>query len=635
MKKFRIVLAVLLSLAMVGMSGCGVIGMLAQGEGEEPPTSTWEPNISGSFLDPTDPVTSVEPSESPVGYSPKETIKSFGMFVRYGNRVFFHVADADSIGKETSISPDYLSQNRETDTMLMCYDLDTCEPIMYFYDVAAGPMALSDATLYYTISVGTSDNPDLQIMGYGLETDEIKTLDYEKILGTDSTGRYMALLKPATEDYSQMEIAVFDNGNQLSSVEISDYCEFIGMNDRYIAWLSVDYSKYIYRVCSADFKTGEIFILGEVPIESRYVDEAAGVALDQGLIDNNQVYLSIGLYEGTGHFFVNSIYLEGSLGENNSLRQIPNENVETRDPGVEYSSSQPFSVKSGNMRGVDGAPNTAGVDWDTGLLGYFDANGFFMGVREGFKDEYFDGKASRNESIELVGEDIFVIRNNEERVPEDDIGWREAYRRTSTVVSRIVTMSGDVERVVSINGNVSLEEGNDILTAASARPFGFASGAGAWETLLYIHEDGTFEGTYMDADMGTTGDEYPNGTVYFANFEGRFGEITQVDDYTYKTTVESMESRSEADDGTDSFIMDGTRYVYSPVYGISPNDEIEIYLPDKPISELSEEFLEWTWYSREAGDTELKEMGLYNVTGEYGFFVEDYADSVHIPIEEH
>ena len=34
------------------------------------------------------------------------------------------------------------------------------------------------------------------------------------------------------------------------------------------------------------------------------------------------------------------------------------------------------------------------------------------------------------------------------------------------------------------------------------REFLFCSGAGAWSTVLTIHEDGTFEGYYHDTDIG-------------------------------------------------------------------------------------------------------------------------------------
>ena len=64
------------------------------------------------------------------------------------------------------------------------------------------------------------------------------------------------------------------------------------------------------------------------------------------------------------------------------------------------------------------------------------------------------------------------------------------------------------------------------------RVFYFSSGAGAWFTELRIRSDGSFEGLYQDADMGVTGDGYPNGTLYYCEFSGRFDQLEKVDDLT-------------------------------------------------------------------------------------------------------
>ena len=48
----------------------------------------------------------------------------------------------------------------------------------------------------------------------------------------------------------------------------------------------------------------------------------------------------------------------------------------------------------------------------------------------------------------------------------------------------------------------------------------FSSGAGAWGTGLTLAADGSFSGEYHDSDMGDSGDDYPDGTVYLCNFPG-------------------------------------------------------------------------------------------------------------------
>ena len=67
------------------------------------------------------------------------------------------------------------------------------------------------------------------------------------------------------------------------------------------------------------------------------------------------------------------------------------------------------------------------------------------------------------------------------------------------------------------------EEGFSFADVAD-REFFFSSGAGGWCTVLYIDEDGSFEGNFRDSDMGSTGEGYPNGTLYYCDFKGRFTE---------------------------------------------------------------------------------------------------------------
>lgn len=73
--------------------------------------------------------------------------------------------------------------------------------------------------------------------------------------------------------------------------------------------------------------------------------------------------------------------------------------------------------------------------------------------------------------------------------------------------------------------------------------FTFSSGVGGWQTTLYIRADGSFTGEYFDSDMGVTGEGYPDGTVYVCTFNGQFAPLSQIDDLTYTTTVESISMR--------------------------------------------------------------------------------------------
>ena len=140
----------------------------------------------------------------------------------------------------------------------------------------------------------------------------------------------------------------------------------------------------------------------------------------------------------------------------------------------------------------------------------------------------------------------------------------------------------------------------------------FASGAGAWATVMTLEQDGTFSGEYHDSDMGDSGEEYSNGTVYVCDFSGRFSDIEKADENSYSMTLAEIGSDYE----------DGVRYVSSEPYGIEDGDEFILYLPDTPTDGLDEEFLSW-WpgrYMAEEQTGTLGMYGLYNVKMGYGFF---------------
>ena len=147
--------------------------------------------------------------------------------------------------------------------------------------------------------------------------------------------------------------------------------------------------------------------------------------------------------------------------------------------------------------------------------------------------------------------------------------------------------------------------------------FWFSSGVGGWSTHLFIGPEGEFWGCYTDSDMGDTGEGYPYGTQYRSDFIGTFGEAEKIDDYTYRLPVLTVSTLNA--EGAER-IQNEMRLVYSAPYGVEGGDYFLLYLPGKPIEDLSEEYLSWirnSLYGYE-GDV-LPYYGLYNEMAEDGF----------------
>lgn len=141
--------------------------------------------------------------------------------------------------------------------------------------------------------------------------------------------------------------------------------------------------------------------------------------------------------------------------------------------------------------------------------------------------------------------------------------------------------------------------------------------AGAWSTLLYIKADGSFWGEYHDYDA--IKEEYcPNGMMAFCSFKGQFAPIEKVNDYTYKTNI--VEINYDNEEGTQE-IIDGILYTYTDPYGFDGAEDILIYPPGTPLSELSEEFKGWIGGGSIAnrGLTTLPFYAINNEVNQHGF----------------
>ena len=157
--------------------------------------------------------------------------------------------------------------------------------------------------------------------------------------------------------------------------------------------------------------------------------------------------------------------------------------------------------------------------------------------------------------------------------------------------------------------------------------FCFSSGAGGWATIMMIKADGSFSGQFFDGDLGVTGDGYPNGTMFLCNFTGQFTQPVKVNEYTYSMQILELNYAEEV--GKEE-IKDGMLYCYTDIYGLEEAEDILIYLPGAPLTELPEEFRSWVGYYdlSYTTDTELPFYALNNEALQYGFSSYDIVDNL-------
>lgn len=205
----------------------------------------------------------------------------------------------------------------------------------------------------------------------------------------------------------------------------------------------------------------------------------------------------------------------------------------------------------------------------------------------------------------------------EESVAEPDKGNANNTENSVPVTDnkKAETIEVNVSEAGTVNTIQAEETDTRELTFAdlATRRFTFSSGAGAWSEDFTIEKDGYFTGQFHDADMGVTGEGYPEGTAYSSRYSGHFADINKVNDYTYTMKLEDISYRETP--GTEE--IDGERrYIYTDSYCLGGTDTFTVYLPGTPISELSEEVCIWLYL--DSKDTELTEMVIVDETNGYG-----------------
>jgi hypothetical protein len=193
-----------------------------------------------------------------------------------------------------------------------------------------------------------------------------------------------------------------------------------------------------------------------------------------------------------------------------------------------------------------------------------------------------------------------------------------------TSISR-VEIAAVVSRMAdpALRKSFQLTNGSAIFKELAAKDvfFSFASGAGGWSTELEVAADGTFQGSFHDSDMGSSGPGYPYGTVYLSEFYGSFGSPKKISAYEYSVQLTSLQTVTKP--GTTK-ILDGVKYIYSTPYGMENGKEFRIYCPGIKTSSLPASYIDWVRmpmaWSQDEIPAALPFYGLYNTADEAGFF---------------
>ena len=165
--------------------------------------------------------------------------------------------------------------------------------------------------------------------------------------------------------------------------------------------------------------------------------------------------------------------------------------------------------------------------------------------------------------------------------------------------------------------DLAVDEHTESFFSSLPKELVFSSGAGGWSTVLTINPNGTFYGEYHDSEMGVTGDKFPNGTYYQCSFSGKFSTPLPLDQYTYVSSIESIDIKTTVGEIT---YEDGVKYENTTPYGLENAKEVVFYLPGAPKASLPESFLNWvTPHYAMASVLPAGVYGMYSFNDEAGF----------------
>jgi hypothetical protein len=139
----------------------------------------------------------------------------------------------------------------------------------------------------------------------------------------------------------------------------------------------------------------------------------------------------------------------------------------------------------------------------------------------------------------------------------------------------------------------------------------------SWSTIIDLDLDAkTFQGEYQSATGNIDGDGYD---VLECDFNGTFDGFTRVNEYSYSTHVLTNEFKEF--DPRDEKYMDMPAHVtFSEPYGFVKPDELILFLPNTPVSQMPKEALEWLEGEVAYTDT-LNAYAIYNVSEKAAFYV--------------
>ena len=370
------------------------------------------------------------PASFAEAFEEKGTVVNGSYFVRIGNKVYFRKISPDSMKEGAEFGEFLHAEFTPTKCPLICFDLDTGKYEEIGNITGVGELYACPEGFYIgemnpdSLDSSTTDLYDIATSESNFYCDGVpcgvsksgKLLAVEQQAGTYFS---MALIKDGKE-----AVALGDENNYYS------YCGFAGEDLILIQrkdWGGEADEEWV--VCSVT-ENGEVTQLGSMGTYDEGYPE-----IQEFRFVNGSIYLTVGYFEGTGHFLSHWTAFKAVPGMSGSLEEI----TEGRD---DYNSSDEEGPENevpkicfdtgGYLFYSPYTPYKAymGTGDNSNNMYYYDESyeGCIL-LRDFIRNDYGE-KCQIIQDITTYPEYVFVIYADAEEDDEYSIGWRTGYKMT-------------------------------------------------------------------------------------------------------------------------------------------------------------------------------------------------------------
>ena len=342
--------------------------------------------------------------------------------IQYGNKVYFKAGTEDNLNKPVELGD--FRKNDNDATILVGFDNDTHLVENLSETTGYGKLAISKGCLYYEDIVKENSKvlKKLSVIELDAGSKEPKAIEDEILLGGDSQGMYVSTLKKEDDvDY----LCVYRGKSQINKKIVYNYQEYIGMDADGVYYVSKN-EVGDNVLTQVNLISGEIINLGQFPTDPEGGTEPK---IDQFTSDNQNVYIGYGFYDYDGKY-VKGYHIKATKNTEDDLAPSI---IKTKSGMKE---TPKFYVKKGKMKKTDGEPYSARVD-EAGNIGFYNEKGVFVSVAPNYTSKDIVDAVNVIEEVYYINGRIYFVRDERERVPEAEKGWKEVYKLTSQYIGYV------------------------------------------------------------------------------------------------------------------------------------------------------------------------------------------------------